>query len=151
MIRLIIISIVALFHLSGTAGECPSMDEVPVMYNKETFMCACNYAIIFIHIVHIWPIFVPNLLLKGYQIPALTKWKCISHSYLTSFFEFVEKPVKCSKKLLLKIVLSSWKESFSFHIVRNSNSIIALHNTKLWKNIYYFTLVWFCMAIRLCK
>ena len=51
MMRLIIISIVALFHLSGTAGECPSMDEVPVMYNKETFMCASNYAIIFIHIV----------------------------------------------------------------------------------------------------
>lgn len=43
MIRLIIISIVALFHLSGTAGECPSMDEVPVMYNKETFMCAWLY------------------------------------------------------------------------------------------------------------
>merc|ERR1712008_503131 len=43
MMRLIIISIVALFHLSGTAGECPSMDEVPVMYNKETFMCARLY------------------------------------------------------------------------------------------------------------
>ena len=42
MIRLVIACILALLYLSETSGECPRMEEVPVMYNKETFMCACN-------------------------------------------------------------------------------------------------------------
>ena len=45
MIRLVIAGIVALFYLSETSGECPIMEEVPVMYDKTTFMCACNYTI----------------------------------------------------------------------------------------------------------
>ena len=44
MMRLLIAGIVALFYLSETSGECPNMDDIPVMYDKERFTCGCNYA-----------------------------------------------------------------------------------------------------------
>ena len=45
MMRLLIAGIIALFYLSETSGECPNMDDIPVMYDKERFTCGCNYAI----------------------------------------------------------------------------------------------------------
>ena len=51
MKRLVIVSILASFYLSETAGECPRMNEVPVMYDKETFMCACNYTNVHIYYI----------------------------------------------------------------------------------------------------
>jgi len=44
MIRLVIAGIVVLFYLKETSGECPNMDDIPVMYDKEHFTCAWAYS-----------------------------------------------------------------------------------------------------------
>ena len=31
--------LISLFYVHATKGECPQMDEIPVMFNNVTFMC----------------------------------------------------------------------------------------------------------------
>ena len=66
MMRLLIAGIVALFYLSETSGECPNMDDIPVMYDKERFTCGCNYAIN--HNSSIMAVRVVEFSNRGYKI-----------------------------------------------------------------------------------